>query len=270
MTTGHPMYVVMLADASRGRQGARDYPGRMTSPTASTSDVVDLLALVAHLEATAFLRLAGAAAAAPEPEQRLYLSRMAGATLARQERVLGQISRLTGAANPESHMFAFDHVFDDYEARTAPSSWWEEIMKSYVGHGVAEDFCRIVVDAVEPEARTVVCEVLAGGSASQESIELVAGAATGDEVLAARLALWGRRLVGEAMSVVQQLLVEHEFLSRLLDAAIGRREHELAARTTDPGAAEAPEAVPDDRAAWLFSQLTAAHTRRMERLGLAA
>lgn len=267
MTTGHPMYLAMLADGPRGRQGTRDYPGRMTSPTASTSDVVDLLALVAHLEATAFLRLAGAAAAAPEPEQRLYLSRMAGATLARQERVLTELGRLDAAQAPEARMFTFDHVFDDYEARTAPSSWWEEIMKSYVGHGVAEDFCRIVVDAVDPQTRAIVCEVLDGGSASAESIELVAAAARQDEVLAARLALWGRRLVGEAMSVVQSLLVENAFLMRLLEAAIVRRDGEQVA-LAEPGTT--PDAVPEDRAAWLFSQLTAAHTRRMERLGLAA
>ena len=261
------MYLAMLADGSRGRQGSRDYPDRMTTPTASTTDVVDLLALVAHLEATAFLRLAGAAAAAPEPEQRLYLSRMAGATLARQERVLAEIGRLDGSQAPEARMFAFDRVFDDYEARTAPSSWWEEIMKSYVGHGVAEDFCRIVVDAVDPTTRSIVCEVLDGGSASAESIEVVATAAGQDEVLAARLALWGRRLVGEAMSVVQSLLVEHAFLMRLLEAAIVRRDGEQVA-LAEPGTT--PDAVPEDRAAWLFSQLTAAHTRRMERLGLAA
>lgn len=261
------MYLAMLADGSRGRQGSRDYPGRMTTPTASTTDVVDLLALVAHLEATAFLRLAGAAAAAPAPEQRLYLSRMAGATLARQERVLAELGRLDSSQAPEARMFTFDHVFDDYEARTAPSSWWEEIMKSYVGHGVAEDFCRIVVDAVDPATRSIVCEVLDGGSASAESVEVVATAAGQDEVLAARLALWGRRLVGEAMSVVQSLLVEHAFLTRLLEAAIVRRDGEQVA-LAEPGTT--PDAVPEDRAAWLFSQLTAAHTRRMERLGLAA
>jgi len=75
----------------------------------------------------------------------------------------------------------------------------------------------------------------------------------------ARLALWGRRLVGEALGVVQRLLVQRPALVRLV--ALG------AARSPVEGASvDAPGAPPTK----LFGELTAQHTRRMARLGLTA
>ena len=88
------------------------------------------------------------------------------------------------------------------------------------------------------------------------AIEVLDRATTDDEVLASRLALWGRRLVGEALSLVQSLLADRPSLSRLLATAIDQRFSE--------------DERPADHTSWLFGQLTAEHTRRMGRLGLAA
>ena len=79
-----------------------------------------------------------------------------------------------------------------------------------------------------------------------------ASAGSADDVLASRLALWGRRLVGEALGVVQTVLAAHPELLRLA--------------TVDPADADAGA----DRSPKLFGQLTAEHTRRMARLGLTA
>jgi hypothetical protein len=79
-----------------------------------------------------------------------------------------------------------------------------------------------------------------------------------DGVLSARLALWGRRLVGEALGVVQRLLVQRPALVRLV--ALG------AAKAPAEGAASETPGTPTK----LFGELTAQHTRRMARLGLTA
>ena len=73
-----------------------------------------------------------------------------------------------------------------------------------------------------------------------------------DATLGSRLALWGRRLVGEALGVVQRVVTEHGELRALLEEALPRAD----------GAG-----VLQQR---LFAVLTGEHTRRMERLGLTA
>lgn len=90
-------------------------------------------------------------------------------------------------------------------------------------------------------------ELLAPSQVAGRMASRVADAAAADPVLASRLALWGRRIVGEGLTVVQAL-IERPGIARLLD--------------TDPDQGH-------DQA-WVFSRLTAEHTRRMGRLDLAA
>lgn len=265
-TTGHPMYGHILP---RTAPTWCDYPGRMTQASASKplapaatpspDDVLELLGLVAHIESNAFLRTAAAAIGAAASDQRLELSRISGLALARQERILDRMVELgLDTERAARVMFGFDATFDDYNARTEPSDVWEAILKEYVGHGVGDDFCRVISGGLDDRTHVVLTEVLDGGVTSDSAIDLLAAATSADAVLSSRLALWGRRLAGEALSVVQRLLHEHPALARMVDAAY------------DAEFAEIPGDEVPERGSWLFSRLTAEHTRRMSRLGLAA
>ncbi|WP_315099049.1 ferritin-like fold-containing protein [uncultured Cellulomonas sp.] len=212
------------------------------------SDAVELLGLVAQLEHVAFARLAADAALAPTVEQRLELSRFAAAAVERRDRVLARIAEIGG--DPVAALHQYDDVLDDFDARTQPGSWWERLLTSYVGYGVADDFCRLAAEGLDPGSRTVVLEVLDDASHADLAVAELDAAGAADGVLTARLALWGRRLVGEALGVVQRLLVQRPALVRLLSA----------------GSAGAPAEPPTK----LFGELTAQHTRRMSRLGLTA
>lgn len=215
------------------------------------SDTLELLGFIACTELTTFTRLAGAAATAPTSEHQLHLVRLAGDAVNRMERLLARIGELGG--DPDAQLLAYDGTFDDYDARTVPGSWWENLLKGYVGNGVADDFCRIAVDGLDAQTRDLVIEVLDDNRNAEMSVRVLADAAGADEVLASRLALWGRRLVGEALGLMQNLTARHDALGRLvLDGARQRA-----------GAADVDQS-------WVFSQLTAEHTRRMGRLGLAA
>ncbi|GAA3212190.1 ferritin-like fold-containing protein [Oerskovia jenensis] len=233
-----------------------------TARLATDRDVIGLLGLIAYTELATFGRLAADAANAPTLAQRHQLSRHAGKMLARHERVLERIADLGG--DPEAEMGAFDGIFDDFENRTPSSTWWEGVLKGYVGHGVADDFCRLAADGLDDQSRALVLEILSDGVDSERSATVIADAAAADPVLASRLALWGRRLVGEALGLVQTLLAEREGLSRLLADGAGHRTE-----SGTPGPADVTGTAAD-RQAWVFSQLTAEHTRRMGRLGLAA
>ena len=103
-------------------------------------------------------------------------------------------------------------MLDDFDARTQPGSWWERLLKSYVGYGVADDFCRLAAEGLDAGSRAVVLEVLDDASHAELAVAELDAAGSADGVLTARLALWGRRLVGEALGVVQRLLVQRPAL----------------------------------------------------------
>jgi hypothetical protein len=229
-----------------------------TQPRASAdrTDVLALLGLVAHLELMAFTRLAADSALAPTIDQRLRLMRFSAGAVARLERIFERIEELGGA--PDAELERYVDVLADFDARTAPGSWWERMLKAYVGYGVADDFCKAAAAGLDERTRDLVMDVLDGTSHAELTVATLSEAAAGDAVLTSRLALWGRRLVGEALGVVQTLLVTQPPLARL---------------TFDGMASEADAAVTGDVAeltARLFGRLTAEHTRRMGRLGLTA
>jgi hypothetical protein len=235
---------------------ADDVTGPTTtgSTTTEAADALQLLGLVAYTELASFGRLAGDAAHAPTLGQRQALSRMAAALLDRQDAVLARVTELGG--DPGTCMAPFDGLYDDFDARTPPSSWWEGILKGYVGQGVADDFCLLAAEGLDARSRDVVVGSLTQDAPADRSAPVIAEAAASDAVLASRLALWGRRLVGEALGAVGTVLSDHPALERLV----------LEAARADAGGVDAPAPVQP----WVFARLTAAHTRRMDRLGLAA
>ena len=206
-----------------------------------------MLGLVAAFELATFARLAADAAVAPNLGDQVLLIRSAGAAVERQGRLAARLAEL--GADPLEAMSPFMHVLDDFDARTPPSTWWERLLKAYVGYGVADDFCRHLAGGLDDRTRTVVLAVLDDAARADLAASALALGSAGDEVLVARLALWGRRLVGEALGVVQGVLASYPEL--------------LSVATTDLAADCDP--LPK-----LFGQLTAQHTRRMGHLGLTA
>ena len=231
----------------------------MTAATTSSaraadrSDELTLLGLVGQLELVAFDRLAVDSALAPSLDQRLRLARFSAGAVGRLERIFERIRELGGS--PQVEVARFVNVMGDFDARTPSSTWWERLLKDYVGYGVADDFCKAASTGLDEVTCTLVMQVLDGTSHAGLVVDELGAASADDDVLNSRLALWGRRLVGEALGVVQALLQTQPGLARLVEAA------DQAA----PDGAEHPDAVGR-----LFNSLTAEHTHRMERLGLTA
>ena len=80
----------------------------------------------------------------------------------------------------------------------------------------------------------------------------VRAAIKADPRVAGRLALWGRRLVGEALTQAQRVAVERDALASILVGAPGRPGADLA------------------ELGRMLARLTDEHTHRMQRLGLSA
>lgn len=207
-----------------------------------------VLGMIAFGELAAFSRLAADAALAPTLAQRLALSRLAGVALARIERVGERVTALGAELQPVMEPFA--GVLVEFDERTTPGTWWERLLKGYVGFGVSDDFSRMIAQGLDPWTRGLVEDLLANDAHGPLVVGILAEAATTDATLDSRLALWGRRLVGEALGVVQRVVSEHAELRALLEPAMAGT----------PGTGDAQQR--------LHSALTAEHTRRMERLGL--
>ena len=149
-------------------------------------------------------------------------------------------------------MAPFVHPFDSFHVRTAPSDWLEGLVKAYVGDGLAADFYREIAAFLDSDTRTVVIEALADSGQSQFVVDRVRAAIEQDPRLGGRLALWGRRLMGEALSQAQRVAAERDALTALLAGGVDRPGLDLAAIGR------------------LFTRLTENHQQRMANLGLSA
>ena len=261
----------MTADAAAPVPQSAQLPAEepaqdVAAPGEAAADAVELLGLVAQVAHTEFVRLAADSQAAPSIEQRLALSRCAAECVQGRDRVLARIAEL--GADPLAAMARHEHVLDDFDARTAPGTWWERLLTAYVGYGVADDFLRLAAAGLDERSRAVVLEVLGAGSPAELAAAELDAACADDTVLTARLALWGRRLVGESLGVVQRLMAQRPALERLLRTARAG----AAAEAADGGAAPAASNTRPraGEGAAVLGELTAEHTRRMNRLRLTA
>lgn len=212
--------------------------------------VVDLLGVLAYGELSAFERLVGDARLAPTVADKVALSGMAVAEFRHFRRLQDRLREL--GVDPESAMEPFRAAVDEFHRSTAPSTWLEGLVKAYVGDGIGEDFYTEIAAFLDPATRELVVEVMADLGHSSFAIDRVRAAIAEDPRVAGRLALWGRRLVGEALSQAQQVAAERDSLDALFVGSESR-----------PG-------IGLGGVGAIFKRIIEAHARRMASLGLAA
>jgi hypothetical protein len=214
------------------------------TPAPAADGVIDLLGLLAYGSLTAFFRMSEDAALAESIDDKAALAGLAVAEFGHFHLARAQIER--SAADPATAMQPFMAAIDAFHARTVPADWLEGLVKAYVGSGVAADFYGEVAGFLDPETKALVTEVLADTGHAEFVIARVRTAIEADPRVAGRLALWARRLVGEALGQAQRVAAERAPLARLLTGG--------SASLGDIGR--------------MFAALTDAHARRMAALGL--
>jgi hypothetical protein len=138
-------------------------------------------------------------------------------------------------------MAPFQHGLDEFRAHTAGANWHELVLRCYLVGGLLEDLFAQLAALLPTEVSSRVTRLLepADGTAVLEHI--LREALREAPEYASVLALWGRRLVGDTL---------------------------LMARSAVPQAATLDDRT--DRIEPGFTELIAAHTRRMDALGLTA
>ncbi len=212
--------------------------------------VVDLLGAIAYGELSAFERLAEDAKLAPTLEDKVEMSAMAAAEFGHLVALRTRLVEL--GADPYAAMRPFRRAIDEFHEHTAPSDWFEGLIKAYVGDGLAADFYREIAAYLDPDTRDLIIESLVDTGHSEFVVARVRSAIAATPRLGGRLALWGRRLMGEALTQGQRVAAERDGLSALLAGSVDRPGLDLAAIGR------------------MFARLTERHAERMAELGLDA
>jgi hypothetical protein len=103
-----------------------------------------------------------------------------------------------------------------FHERTTPADELEALLKSYVGMGIASDFVREMAAQLDEGTAAFVVEVLASPDAGEVAVPRLREVLTADPAEAGRLALWGRRLMGEAMSQAMRVATDRPDLVQLM------------------------------------------------------
>ncbi len=212
---------------------------------APATGVIDLIGVLAYGELSAFDRMAADARYAPTLSGRVALAQMAAAEMGHFQ-LLSRFLAQRGVPVVEA-MRPFVRPFDAFHDSTAPHSWLESLVKAHVGDGLAADFYREIAEWLDPASRDLVFGVLGDTGHSAFAVREVRRACQDDPKLSGPLALWGRRLLGEALIQAQYVIAERESLADLIITGSG----DLAG------------------IAGLFRRLQMGHGERMKSLGLA-
>ena len=209
---------------------------------------VDLLGAIAYGELSAFERLVEDGKMAPGIDDKIAIGAMATAEFGHLQKLVERLEQL--GADPAEAMQAFRPSFDSFHAHTAPSDYYEGLIKAYVGDGLAADFYREIAAYLDPETREVIISSLEDSGQTAFIVERVRAGIAADHRLGGRLALWGRRLMGEALTQAQRVAGDRDSLTALLAGGVDRPGLDLAALGR------------------MFTRLTENHAKRMDELGL--
>ncbi|WP_375484035.1 ferritin-like fold-containing protein [uncultured Mycobacterium sp.] len=200
-----------MTSPSRADQAADPQSPRLS---ADHPGVNKLFAVLAYGEIAAFYRLAEQAKMAPDLRGRISMASMAAAEMGHYELLRDAMERRGVDLVPA--MAEFASALDNYHRLTTPSTWLEALVKTYVGDALAADFYLEIADGLPDEVADVVRAALAETEHSQFVVAEVRAAVTRSSKQRSRLALWSRRLLGEAITQAQYVLAEHDELVDLV------------------------------------------------------
>jgi hypothetical protein len=204
-----------------------------------TPDPMAFLGRAAYVQLTIFENLSRAISTAPQTAAKTSIGRAAELSLSKHRALVHEIERAGGT--PAEAMEPYTNAVDEFERRTHGGDWFETVMTCYITSGFLDDFFARLAAGLPQDSQARIQAIFTGESGESMLAEQLMSAIDENPRLASRLAMWGRRLVGDAMLVARSSLVLSE-------------NHKSDEARVEP----------------VFTELIASHTRRMDALGLTA
>ncbi|MGZ0710481.1 ferritin-like fold-containing protein (plasmid) [Coraliomargarita sp. W4R53] len=201
-------------------------------------DVDTFMGQAAYLQLGFFETLSELIAHTPELADKESLSRAAGAALTKHEALVALIRQR--GADPTDLMLPFRESLDAFRRKTHGVRPFETMLSVHITAGMLDDFY-LALSASYGDTGGRVSRILRADDDREAIVEIVGRAIASDDEWRSLLAMWGRRLVGDTLLIARSAL-----------------------RPGALGAAEEEKVEP------VFTQLMAAHSRRMDAMGLAA
>ncbi|WP_424464980.1 ferritin-like fold-containing protein [Pseudoclavibacter helvolus] len=225
-------------------------PASAPKPATSLGDLlipVDVLvARAAYLELLLFQELSAIVNEAPALANKQHIGAAANAALERHRALLGGAEAASEAASIARIGDAAKH-FAGYPERVLGHDWAQRLLSCHLSSGFFRDFFEEVAEHGGVDYRDALAPVLLTDEQRDQLLPVIEAAIHYEDGLGDRLAMWGRRIVGDTVLAIRLAL----------DVPLGTSGDDLV-----PSGEEQLEK--------LASVLYAGHSRRMNALGLAA
>ena len=202
-------------------------------------DLLPYLGQVAYLQLQAFESLSRVVQLVPSLTSKESVALAAGAALSKHQAVVAEIRRHD--AEPADVMEPFANAIDGFQAITTGRDWQETLLGVYVTDGLLSDFFMRLAQGLPGDVGSRAASLLGTQTGAEQIAGILAAEIAADRTLGSRLAMWGRRLVGDTLLVARSAL-------RL----------------------SGNERSDEERIDPVLTEVIGAHTRRMDALGLTA
>ncbi|MBW9093198.1 hypothetical protein JNB62_05845 [Microbacterium jejuense] len=201
-------------------------------------DIDTFLGQAAYLQLGYFETLTELIQTLPELAEKEAVARAAGAALTKHEALVALIRER--GDDPTELMRPFREPLDAFRVATHGVRPQETMLSVHITAGMLDDFY-LALSASYAETGRRVARILQADSDRQAIVEILADTIASDPEWKSLLALWGRRLVGDTLLIARAAL-----------------------RPMTVGSAVEAKVEP------VFTELMAAHSRRMDAMALAA
>lgn len=207
-------------------------------------DPVALIARSAYLQLSLFETASSIAARASDLAERETITRVAAAILAQHTALVDLLA--AEGQDPAAAMQPYTAEIDRYWRRFGETGWHESVLTLHLATGLLDDFLAQLGGGLPDPLADRYRAILTADIGQESLVSVLAAAVAADRRMTSRLALWGRRIVGDTLLVARSAL------------------------TSAPGPDGGPSETEERRIEPVLNDLIAAHTRRMDRLGLTA
>lgn len=219
-------------------------------------DAKSFLGQLTYLQLSQFEILTNELKFAPTVAYKAQLSEAAAKSFD-QYRALAKLLAGSGV-DPTDAMDPYSERISTLQSRLSGNDWYETIIKVYLVHGLLNDFYRRLSIGLPADLRAAVEKALGDKTFEKYAVRVLTESMKYDDILASRLALWGRRLMGDVLLELRATFDNR----KLAGVTKGTKLTEQQEREVNLSAYSKLEP--------LISELIAAHTLRMDVLGLTA